>query len=561
MKRAALLYAAITIVLAYPLTVHPASAVLSDAPDTNLVMWILAWDAHAFVHQPFSIFDANIYYPEHHSLAFAENLIGSGLFAAPIIWLTGNIVLAMNLVSLLSAVLCGAGACLLGRMLGMSGRGAFIAGLVFAFSPPRFLRLDQLHLATIQWVPFALAYLHAYFDRGRPRDLRLFAAFSTLQALTSGHGIVFLVVGSLVVAVCHIATGAPIAIARRLRDLGVPGLLVLVPAVLMMVPYRQAQVGVGLRRSLENWTVTPQSFLASPSHVDGWILRMFGAVSVNDRASAYLFPGFLVLALCVAGLCSATLLGRDHPALQGRERRRAVFTYALVTLVGVLMTLPRPLGLWPFVYWLPVFNFIRVPSRFVMLALLGLAVLSGFGMDLVLMRARGKAAQLAVAAVTGALLVAEFATMPFDLAPQRVEIPAVDRWLADRPDVRAIAELPESNPANISRAERWHTLYMLHSTAHWKKTVDGYSGIRPALHQQLYAQLAAFPDSDEGLRTLADLGVTHVVVHLDMWEPRERPDIEAALVRSPWLHLEHADGEGRVYAITPRQQARRRYIR
>jgi hypothetical protein len=33
----------------------------------------LAWDTHAFT-TPLSIFDANIYYPERHTLAYSENL-------------------------------------------------------------------------------------------------------------------------------------------------------------------------------------------------------------------------------------------------------------------------------------------------------------------------------------------------------------------------------------------------------------------------------------------------------------------------------------------------------
>jgi len=72
-----------------------------------LFLWTLGWDAHAFVHQPLSIFDANIYHPLRHTLAFSENLIGSALIAAPIQWNTGNTVLALNVVALLSCVLCG----------------------------------------------------------------------------------------------------------------------------------------------------------------------------------------------------------------------------------------------------------------------------------------------------------------------------------------------------------------------------------------------------------------------------------------------------------------------
>jgi len=45
-------------------------------------------DTHAFTSQPLAIFDANIYYPERLTLAYSENLIGTALFAAPLLWLT-----------------------------------------------------------------------------------------------------------------------------------------------------------------------------------------------------------------------------------------------------------------------------------------------------------------------------------------------------------------------------------------------------------------------------------------------------------------------------------------
>src|SRR5436309_15041411 len=94
--KAAALYAALTLLFAYPLSIHPGSTVFGDNPDTHLFIWTLAWDAHAFAHHPLSIFDANIYYPNSLTLAYSENLIGSGFLPAPIQWLTGNPVLAMN---------------------------------------------------------------------------------------------------------------------------------------------------------------------------------------------------------------------------------------------------------------------------------------------------------------------------------------------------------------------------------------------------------------------------------------------------------------------------------
>jgi hypothetical protein len=550
----ALLFAGLTAVFAYPLSVRPADHVMSASPDTNLFMWTLAWDVHAFTHQPLGIFDANIYYPLRHTLAYSENLIGSAVLAAPVLWLTANPVLALNLVALLSVVLCGLGAYVLGRQLGMGIAGAAICGLVYAFSPPRFLRLDQLHLATIQWVPFGLAAMHAYLDGGQPFALRLAALFFSLQALSSGHGVVFLLLAMIALALFRVALGEPIALTRRVRDLGLGGTVALAPAFLAFVPYVIVQREAGLRRTLENWTVSASSFLASPSHAHQWLLSFAPDTRINETADAYLFPGFLPIALAIVALARA----RDH--------RRAVFFYALLTIVSVWLTLGPPIGLWPLVYWLPGLNFIRVPSRFMLLAILGLAVLAGFGVEprnhheSPKTRKHEEEKSISVSrfrvfevswlqAVVAVLLLAEFASFPLGLDAYRPEIPPVERWLAAQPKPFVVAEVPLPSPSDLGAWERRHTAFMLHSTAHWQKTVHGYSGLRPPLHVQLYDELTRFPD-ETSLASLERIGVTYVVVHTDWYREGERLQIDQRF--EPWrdrLRLVRTEGEGRVYAL------------
>jgi hypothetical protein len=577
-RLAACLYVALTLAMAWPLTANPAGSLLWGGPDPNLFMWTLAWDTHAFTTQPLSIFDANIYYPERLTLAYSENLIGTALFAAPVLWLTHNPVLALNVVALLSCVLCGLGTFLLARRLGLSPQAALLAGIIFAFSPPRFIRLGQLHLTTVQWVPFGLAFLLTYLDHGRRRDLRIAIACFTLQALTSGHGAVFLALAMLLLVGYRVLMGDPPAASRRVRDLGVPGLLLLVPALLVFLPYRSVQEGMGLERTLENWAVNPGSFLASPSYVQRYVLSFFPGARINETAWAFLFPGYLPLVLGALGLvlpgtghALATQRGagwRDAVRRWRARRRRdgAVFSALLMT-VGLLLSVGPPLGLWPLVYRLPGLNFIRVPSRFTILALLGLAVLAGAGFDRLLERRKaasaagdglgegtppGQPAMRAGAAalVVGALLVAEFAIpLSGDIVPCRVEIPAIDRWLANRPAPFAVAEVPLGNPESAQATEIRHTTYMLHSTAHWQKTVHGYSGTRPPLHDQLYAQLLHFPD-EPSLRALSRLGVARVVVHADLYPPGEWDAVRGRIERaSAWLRLEAVSGSGRVYAL------------
>ena len=103
----ALVFFVLTSVFALPLSLHPASEALDLGPDTRLFLWTLGWDVHALVRQPLAIFDANIFYPESRTLAYSEHQIGSALFAAPVIAVTGNPLLAMNLVVLFSCALSG----------------------------------------------------------------------------------------------------------------------------------------------------------------------------------------------------------------------------------------------------------------------------------------------------------------------------------------------------------------------------------------------------------------------------------------------------------------------
>jgi hypothetical protein len=636
--RVAVLYFALTLLLAYPLTMHPVGRVLSASPDVFLMMWALMWDTHAFTHQPLSIFEANIYYPQHDTLAYSENFIGSAVFAAPVLWLTGNPVLAMNVVWILSCVLCGVGAYFLSRRLGVGPPGATLAGLIFAFSPPRFLRLGQLHLATVQWMPFALAFLHSYLDGGRKFDLRMAAAFFTMQALSTGHGAVFLTIAMLGLITYRVALGEPVALIRRLRDLGVTGALLLAPAVLIVLPYRRVQVDMGLRRWLIDWGRPWTSFLASPAHLQAFLLSFWPESRVNETAWAYLFPGYLPLLL---GAAAVLLVGRSAPKSHVGRRvvwtrtalaleaaalaclvfaaygtavgpirvriadtlvfsarnpwrawlffaavvaarvaiaRRAPFVqvnlrlrrgleviqrwaearrqdattfYALLTLVSIWLAAGAPGGLWPHVFWLPGMNFIRVPSRFMVLAMLGIAVLAGMGYERLSARFAPKRS-LVVATLVGALLVAEFAAMPLYGDEYRVEIPAVDRWLDGQPKPFAIAEVPLPDPRNTGGFERRHTAYMFHSTAHWQKTIHGYSGLRPQLHFTLFNDLAQFPN-EASLSTLVSIGVRYVVVHTDYYAPGEWAAVDARLgLFREWLKLEHVDGAGRVYSLVRR---------
>lgn len=315
----AALFAVLTLVMTFPLSITANRTLPSDDPDGHLFMWTLAWDAHAFVHQPLAIFDANIFYPMRNTLALSENLLGSAVIAAPVLWITGNPVLAVNVVSLLSCALCGLGAYVLSRRLGLTVAASLLAGLIFEFAPPRFFRFSQLHLTAVQWIPFMLASLHGYLDEGRRRDLLWAIGFFTLEALTSGHGAVFATVAILALGAYRIALGEPVRLAQRGRDLGVMGSLLLAPSVLILIPYRMNQVDVGLRRVLDSAGTPLESFIASPTPVHVFLQSLLLGRVVNADATAWLFPGVIPLVLTfVAAISGGVVLIRQRTPIRWR---------------------------------------------------------------------------------------------------------------------------------------------------------------------------------------------------------------------------------------------------
>jgi hypothetical protein len=346
----------------------------------------------------------------------------------------------------------------------------------------------------------------------------------------------------------RMALGEPLASGRRLRDFGVAGAYLVAPAVWSTFPYLLAQREAGLKRSLtDEWIPPVQNFFASPSTFHQYVQSVAWPEPVNTAANAFLFPGFVPL-LLVLTLCVPRATSNRTPA-PTVARGHAVGFYALLAVFGALIFSRPPVGLWPLVYWLPGFNFIRVPTRFIVLVLLALSVLTAAAFER--WSANWSPRRRTIAAVALAVLIlAEYSSLPFNGLPYQLTIPAADRWLGILTPPLVIAELPVPSSGNLGALERQQTRSMLHSTAHWQKTIHGYSGIRRPLHDQLYRDLASFPD-EQSLRALRRVGVTHVVIHGGDYTLEEWPELDSRLAQSRDLQLERTDGKDRVYSLKP----------
>jgi len=292
----------LTILFAIPLSTAPATSALDLGPDTRLFLWTLAWDAHALASAPFAIFDANIFYPEPRTLAYSEHQIGSALIASPIIYLTNDPLLAMNLVLLLSCMLSGVGAFVLARELGLSSPAAWLCAVIFAFSPPRFFRLGQLHLATVQWIPFCLALVHRYAKGGSRRHIIGAALLFTLQAWSGGQSGLFLATAVVGLGAYLVATGHFRPPKCWKRDFAYASVIVLALNVPLALPYLTVRGELGLERTIDEalvWSPNIESFVASPTHAHRLARQALGwDPRVSEQAKAFLFPGLMPLVMC-----------------------------------------------------------------------------------------------------------------------------------------------------------------------------------------------------------------------------------------------------------------------
>src|SRR5262249_31774259 len=116
--------------------------------------------AHAAAHDPWHLFDANIFYPARNTLALSDAMLLPAILGSPLIWAGVHPVVAYNMLVLASFVASGTAMYILARELTASRIAAWFAGSVFAFVPYRFGHYPQLELLWDWPIPMALWAFH-----------------------------------------------------------------------------------------------------------------------------------------------------------------------------------------------------------------------------------------------------------------------------------------------------------------------------------------------------------------------------------------------------------------
>ncbi len=338
-----LLFLTLSVGYTWPLLRDARTLIASDPGDPILTTSILWWNATTW---PFSEawWNAPHYYPSEGIAAFTEHLVGLMPTSTPILWATGNPILAHNIAFFLTWPLSALSAYLLVRLLTQRDDAAIVAGIAFAFSPYRATELAHIHMLAFYWMPMALLGLHGYVADGRARWLWMFGASWILVSLSNLYFMLFggVLLGLWLSFFCS---------TRRTWCRGGAVLLAWAAASLPLVPivykYRVIHDNFGLRRSANEalyFSASPQSWAQTSPLV--WLWGQLLPIG-KDNLFPGLTAGALVLTATAVWLLKREALPADRALQVAAWRRRVRPVLAIVTALSVTAILVAlSLGPW-----------------------------------------------------------------------------------------------------------------------------------------------------------------------------------------------------------------------
>jgi hypothetical protein len=456
---AAAAYLVLTLLFTYPLALRLRDAIGGGVLlDTFQNYWNLWWVGHALLDLQQNPYHATtIQYPFGLPMFFHTYNFLNGLISLPVQVCCGPTV-AFNLMYVFAFTMAGIGAYVLVWYLTQHRGAAFVAGLIYAFSPYMAFHLDvgQPFMVSLQWFPFYL-WLLLRGLREHWRFLPWAALLLFMIGLTDWHYTVYALLLTGIVGLYEMARlrawRPVVGVVGRLALVGALFALAMAPIVVpMLLEVQTSDYAVrDLRHSIYHSTDLAAFFAPSIFH------PLWG------EWASELFYGRLVETFIIGGIASLGYIPLALGLVGALGERRRSALYALLFGVFFVLALgpylrvfgwqsadsavPIPL---PYLLFreLPFMDIHRIPSRFVAVVMLALAVLAGLGVHWLAQRPRIAALpawqQRGLFMLLALLLLFEYWPRPFRMTPVGLdEIPPFYQQLAASEGDSAVLEMPD----------------------------------------------------------------------------------------------------------------------
>jgi len=329
------------------------------------------------------LWDSSIFYPM--GLGMSDGIFPMFLFV-PITKIFGSVV-SYNLYFLSSFLLSGYGMFTLSRYLTKDVYVSFVAGIVFAFFPFHFgAGLGHLHTFSIMWVPFFVMYLLKMYEKPVFINIVLAALFFAINAQTSWTITIMLTIFSVIYVLFNIRYTFSKTFFPKIISFFFLSVLLMLPGLYLMLSELISNEHMG--KPLGDFIYYSADILAfitpSPLH------PVFGAYSTDiynnfsgNFSENIMFVGYTVIILSVMGsffcwkdkfvkfILFTTVLFfilSLGPVLHIFGNYKFTDQNLTVVLPGFLVTK------------IPVLDMVRVPSRYFIMFMFGMSILSAYGL-------------------------------------------------------------------------------------------------------------------------------------------------------------------------------------
>jgi hypothetical protein len=519
-------------VFTYPYIINFSNAGRLDTNDGRWSIWVVSWVAHALTTDPRSIFHANIFYPHDNALAFSEGNFVAGAMAVPAWLLTHNPYAAHNFFFIAAFALSSITAYYLVRHLTGDRRAAALAGVMFAYCPFAFARQAHSQLLLIGFLPWAMLAFHRFMERvsvARALELGLVLWLTGLACAYYG------IFAGGMVGLGTILLGVTRGYWKQRRYWGMVALAAAVCIGLtlpLFLPYVQMRDVTGFERPLDgSYSANIGAWLISSAWAHRWWAPYV------PRASEVLFPGIMAI---VFGIWGAVVATRSLSIRPGTWRLTSdvAWFYIISAVIAFWTSFGPKAGLYTVLYdTIPVFSFLRAPSRAGIVVALCLVVLAAPALA-ALMRGRRAAA---IFALLFGLAIADLYRAPLRMR-EAPPVPDVYRALAQLPRGPVVAFPFWSEPS----VYHGHAEYMLASTYHWQPLINGYSDHIPQDFRDHAPPLSGFPSRD-GFAILETLGARYAVFHLNLMGADDRASTVARIENDYVNYLRPLEKDGDVW--------------
>lgn len=467
-------YTISSIIFTYPISFSK-NEIAGTGGDGYWFLWVFWWFKTALLNFKNPYHTTYIYYPNGADFFSTDISQFNSIISVPL-QLAFGLTNAYNIIWIGSFILSGYGTFLLVRYLTGNSKAAFISGLIFMFCPYRFAHaLGHVSILSTEWIPFFVLFLIKMVEENKILNSIYAALFLFITATSSEYYLIYMLLFIFIYFLySQWIYGDPFCknLFKKFFTMIFLFSLAFAPFIYPVIKeIIQGSSAFMYYPGYFEYSADLLGFLI-PSTLHPVFKQFVSPIYNNfpgNIAENTVFIGYITLILVIIALKKVKIREVKFWTLS------AVIYFILslgpflhvngitsLQFRGFNLLLPLPYSI---LMHIPVFSIARVTSRWDVLLMLSLAVLSGYGLKYIFYSYR-KVPGALIFFIISSLILFEFLSIPYPTASG--DVPLFYKQIAREHENYAIIEIPNITP--IQTDPTW----IYYQIVHKKKLINGF---------------------------------------------------------------------------------------